>query len=694
MIDEYIKAQKAGEKEYKARLAAGQYPYLPALDDICPDHETLPQRRIGLMEIPVDLIAGTRTCARQNSFAPDFMPLLEADTEFAAKWSNLYQAQMSEGFNSPIKVYEYLHKFYVQEGNKRVSVSRFLEMPTIMAEVIRIMPSAEVLEANPAYAEFLDFYRVAPIYDIVCEEPGAYADIAELLGMSISADSEPWPEELLRELKSEFVRFCKVAKALRGTLPDMPVGDAFLIYLRIFRGDALSGKPEKEVEKRLKQIRKELRTATNKEKVSLVESSDEAVNAGGLITKAEKFVTRPDSLLSKVIPSATYSKKNPLKAAFIYDKNPDDSNWFFDHEEGRRYLEKTYGGIVKTEKFVIDGAAQKAEPSLHKGKADGICCASFDDAAEAAVKWGADVVFTPSVRQMDDTLRASIKYSGVKFLNCSINLAHHSVRTYYAKLYEAKFLAGFVAGSAAAADGSHRIGYCSGMPVYGTVACINAFAIGAAMADPQVSIELYWSARQDTNWWWNMLDSGIHVISAVDSLHNTDGSDAYGVCYVERCEPGTGNDLSGSCRIMNLAAPVYRWGKLYEIIVRTIIDGTYSASVVDKKDRATNYWWGMISGVVDVELSDAVSPYTKRLVEILRRNIIEADINPFDGELRSQEGIIKNEGDAPLTSMDVITMDWLNENIKGEIPKIDTLVDEAKATVKYSGVGKSKSGVR
>ena len=33
MIDEYIKTLRAGEKEYKARLAAGEYPYLPALDD-------------------------------------------------------------------------------------------------------------------------------------------------------------------------------------------------------------------------------------------------------------------------------------------------------------------------------------------------------------------------------------------------------------------------------------------------------------------------------------------------------------------------------------------------------------------------------------------------------------------------------------------------------------------------------------
>ena len=685
MIDEYIKALKAGEKEYKSRLAAGEYPYLPALDDICPDHDTMPQRNIGLLEIPVDLIAGTKTRARQNSFAPDFMPLLDIDTEFAAKWSNLYQAQLNEGFNSPIKAYEYLHRFYVQEGNKRVSVSRFLDMPIIMADVIRIVPPAEVLAENPVYSEFLDFYRVAPIYDIVCEEPGSYTEIAELLGRSIDKDAEPWPDELVSELKSAYWRFCKVLRTLQGKLPPMALGDAFLVYLRVFMGDALAIQPDKEVEKKLRRIREELVITHNKDKVSLVESSEEAVNAGGLITKAEKLVTGPDSLLSKVIPAVTYSKKNPLKAAFIYDKWPEDSNWFFDHEEGRCYLEKIYDGMVKTEKFVISKSDSKAGEKGH---------ASFDEVVRAAVSWGADVVFTPSVRQANDTLRAAVKYKNVKFLNCSINLAHQSVRTYFAKLYEAKFLAGMVAGAAAAADGSHRIGYCSGMPVYGTIACINAFAIGAAMVDPEVKIHLDWSRKQDTHWWWDMVDSGLRVLSAFDSLHNTDGSSAYGVCTVERCAPGEGNDLSGTCRITNLAAPVYRWGKLYETIVRTIIEGTYSSSEIDKKDRATNYWWGMISGAVDIELSDNISRYTKNLVKILRRDIISGNFNPFDGELRSQEGVVRREYEAPLTSMEVITMDWLNENVIGEIPKIDTLDDEAKATVKYSGVEKSKTPVR
>ena len=66
MIDEYIKARKAGEHEFRSRLADGEYPYLPALDDILPDNGTRPQSNLGLMEIPVEYIAGTKTRARQN----------------------------------------------------------------------------------------------------------------------------------------------------------------------------------------------------------------------------------------------------------------------------------------------------------------------------------------------------------------------------------------------------------------------------------------------------------------------------------------------------------------------------------------------------------------------------------------------------------------------------------------------------
>lgn len=656
MTEEYNKALKAGEKAYKTKLAAGEYPYLPALDDIAPDADTLTHQSLGIIEIPVDLVAGTKTRARQNSFAPDFMPLIGSDSEFAAKWNNLYKAQISEGFRDPVKVYEYLHRFYVEEGNKRISVSRFLDMPTIAADVERIVPSADVLDQHPEYREFLKFYNVAPVYDIETTWEGAYAEIAELLGHDLE---EPWPRDLVRSLRSAYWMFSMAWRELGDKMPDIPPGDAFVVYLRIYIKDALNHQPPSVVSKKLLRIKKELLTEANKERVALVESSDEAIKAGSLITKAGNLVAGPDSLIGKVIPAVTYSVKNPFRAAFIYDKRIKASSRVADHEKGRLRLEKAYGGLVETRCYEGCGDSE-----------------TFEAAVKDAAEWGAKAVFTTSPGQINDALRAAIEYKDIEFLNCSVNLAHQAVRTYYAKIYEAKFLEGIVAGQAAAADGTHTIGYCSDYPIYGTVAGINAFAIGAAMADPEVKIHLDWYSRRDTNWWWDMVDKGIHVISAVDSLHSVDGSDAYGLCYVERCEPGQGNDLSGSCRITNLAVPIIKWGKLYETIVKTMIEGTYHASRVDKKDQATNYWWGMISGVVDIELSEGLSPYTKRLIDQLRQDIIDGRFDLFG---------------SGLDSKDIITMDQLNENIIGEIPKIDVLKDEAKTTVRYSGVEKAKA---
>lgn len=669
MTDDYIKALRAGEKEYRARIAAGEYPYLPALDDIAPDADKYTHHDLGIMEIPVELIAGTKTRARQNSFAPGFMPLIQPDSEFAAKWDNLYKAQIKEGFNDPIKVYEYLHRFYVQEGNKRVSVSNYLDMPTISADVTRVVPPAEVLKEHPEYEEFRRFYKVAPIYDIEATWAGAYDELAELLGMDLET---PWPDDLVRSLRSAYWIFLLAWKELGDKMPDLPPSDAFIVYLRIYIKDAIKHQPPSVVSKKLLRIKKELLIEHNKERVALVESSEEAVHAGSLITKAGNLVAGPDSLIGKVLP-VTYSAKNPFRAAFIYDKRIEASSRVADHEKGRLRLEEAYGGIVKTKCYEDYGNSE-----------------SFEAAVKEAAEWGAKAVFTTSPSQINDALRAAIEYKDIEFLNCSVNLAHQAVRTYYAKIYEAKFLAGIVAGMAAAADGTHTIGYCSDYPIYGTVAGINAFAIGAAMADPQVKIHLEWASRREANWWWSMVDKGIHIISGVDSKHNPDGSDAYGVCHVERCEPGQGNDLSGSCLIRNLAVPILKWGKLYEIIVKTMMEGTYHASLVDKKDQATNYWWGMISGVVDIELSDDLSAYTRQLIGLLRQDIIDGRFNPFDGELRSQEGLIRKEGDEPLGSKDIIMMDWLNENIIGEIPKIDALTEEAQTTVKFSGVKKAK----
>ena len=45
--------------------------------------------------------------------------------EFTDKWKQLCESHLEEGIREPVLVYEYMNRFYVLEGNKRVSVLKF-----------------------------------------------------------------------------------------------------------------------------------------------------------------------------------------------------------------------------------------------------------------------------------------------------------------------------------------------------------------------------------------------------------------------------------------------------------------------------------------------------------------------------------------------------------------------------------------
>ena len=139
-IDEYNRAQRLGMRDYREKTAAGKYPYLPALDELLEKTDTESQIPLGTIEIPLDYVVGTKTTGRTMAFASNFMPLLPEDTEFASKWLSLCMAHMEEGIHDAIKAYEYMGRFYVQEGNKRVSVLKYFGADSIFATVTRVVP--------------------------------------------------------------------------------------------------------------------------------------------------------------------------------------------------------------------------------------------------------------------------------------------------------------------------------------------------------------------------------------------------------------------------------------------------------------------------------------------------------------------------------------------------------------------------
>ena len=109
--NDYTAALRQGRRSYRAALTKGEYPYLPVLDEIMSYTEVAGMENIGIMDIPLSKIVGTKTVGRSNAFANNFMPLLPEESEFGMKWAAVYKHQIEDGISDPIVAYEFMNQF-------------------------------------------------------------------------------------------------------------------------------------------------------------------------------------------------------------------------------------------------------------------------------------------------------------------------------------------------------------------------------------------------------------------------------------------------------------------------------------------------------------------------------------------------------------------------------------------------------
>ena len=242
--EDYSKAFKAGKKDYQARMLRGIRPTLQILDDILPEKGSYSEVQLGLVQIPTEQIVGTKTVARSNSFAGNFMPILRESSEFAVKWESLSDIHMKEGIRDPIKAYEYMNKFYVEEGNKRVSVMKYFGAVSIPGNVTRIIPKRTEETENKIYYEFLDFYQAVPINYIWFSQEGSFAQLQEAVGKK---PGEVWTEEERLLFSSVYSRFASEFRARGGGKLAITPADAFLAFITLYGYDEIEQKTTDEL---------------------------------------------------------------------------------------------------------------------------------------------------------------------------------------------------------------------------------------------------------------------------------------------------------------------------------------------------------------------------------------------------------------------------------------------------------------
>lgn len=628
-VDDYYKARRLGQREVSQRMQKGLSPYLPALENQVEHLNALNRKSLGVMTIPLKNIVGTATNGRANAFAANFMPLLSPASEFARKWQTLEDSVFKDGVRQPVTALEYLNRYYLVEGNKRVSVSRYLDMDSIEADVTRVIPSPDADDPEVRlFRELLPFIEDSGVRRLWFTREGSVAKLYELMGKTPGVK---WTEEETADFRAGYYYFREAYKRVVDDKLSISTADAFLIYLEVFGYEKCWERSSEQLREQVSQLYCEYLRSDEERGVELIMEPNADSQSGGLF----QSIFGPSK----------------LKVGFLYNRSPEVSGWMYWHELGRVNLENEMKGKVETTACICEDPEK------------------FEQEIERMIAEGNGLIFTTSPAMLSACVRPSLAHPEVKILNCSLLASYHKVRSYYIRTYEGKLLEGMIAGALAEND---KIGYIADYPIFGIPASINAFALGARMVNPRARIYLAWSACSDFDEEHPFADPEIRVISNRD------------VSAPSRSAINHGLYRLTDSGMENLAIPILDWGKIYIALARSLINGKWGAD--QSGARALDYWWGMSANVIDIAVTQRMDTALARLIDIMRDGLHEGTVRVFEGQLVDQQGNVRCDRDSALSPAQILTMDYLLENVEGQVPLTENLRPEARALVELQGL--------
>lgn len=346
-------------------------------------------------------------------------------------------------------------------------------------------------------------------------------------------------------------------------------------------------------------------------------------------------------LLLTAAPAAFTAE--PLKIAFVYVEPVGDGGWSYQHDLGRRALEKEFGPKVKTTYVENVPATADAERVIRQLAAA-----------------GNDMIFTTSFGYMEPTLKVAKLFPKVRFYHATGYKTAANVNTYEVRFYEGAYLLGVLAGKTTK---SNTLGFVGSFPIPEVIRNINAWTLGAKSVNPNVKTKVIWI---DT--WY---DPGKErqaaetlIAQGADQLcQNTDSPAVVQAAEkkgVHAC--GWDSDMAKYGPHSQLTANTENWGVYYIDEVRKVLGGTWTGN------RRTV--WGLKENmVVLTPLNKSIPADVAKLFEERRQAIIDGKLHPFDGPVKDNAGAVKVAAGAALAEKDLMSINWFVNGVEGSIPK-------------------------
>jgi simple sugar transport system substrate-binding protein len=342
------------------------------------------------------------------------------------------------------------------------------------------------------------------------------------------------------------------------------------------------------------------------------------------------------------LPAAAQTKASePLKIGFVYVSPIGDAGWTFQHDLGRKAMEKALAGKVTT-KFI---------ESVPEG-------ADAERVIRELAQSGHNLIFTTSFGYMNPTIKVAGAFPKHMFEHATGYKTAANVGTYNARFYEGRYLAGIVAGKMTK---SNSAGYVAAFPIPEVVMGINAFARGMRSVNPKAEVKVVW-----VNSWYDpgkeraaadtLISQGADVVTHhTDSTAAVQAAEAKGVYAV-----GYHSDMSKYGPKAHLTAVTHHWDGYYTKTAQAAIDGKW---------KSGSTWGGIKDGFIKLAPFNAAVP--KDVQDQVRK--VEADIaagkfHPFTGPVKDNEGKERLAAGKVIDDGTLNKMDYYVEGVQGKLP--------------------------
>ena len=268
---------------------------------------------------------------------------------------------------------------------------------------------------------------------------------------------------------------------------------------------------------------------------------------------------------------------------------------------------------------------------------------------------GAGMIILSSYGYSEEAKDVVKEYPQIVFYVNSSEYHDENMTSYFARMYQARYLAGIVAGMKTE---NGKIGYVAAMQNNEVNRGINAFTLGVRSVKPDAEVIVGWTGEWDNEAEEKeMADVLIETTSAdVLTYHQNceyviDVAEEHGVYSIGYHTVPQG--VSGK----NLTTVVCDWSLVYEEIIR--------AFLVGKANVKENYWIGLEVGAVGLsQYSDEVSEEIKKKVEDVKQEILSGR-DVFSGVIYDNTGQLRC-GEKETISDELILeqFDWFVEGVR------------------------------